>query len=256
MTQMSPSVPTVETSSTSGTGGTTVASVGPSCVGSAWNLSPYLWLVCINKLEEVIIYLVEVMLSECCDMLTFCLFTEKLITGTREALCVPGSPVQSQSPPAGGGGGSSGMGSRRGSISSLSSVTSMLEDKDDEKIRCCHHCMDTLLKIQHKLEEKDHVPDIVKLYEVGPSNYLVDGKNHYIFKNLSLPLLPLVSFDVFFSSCLEFTLLYPSRHSVFVFVISCCSLAQNFSSCQRLRMCMEKVDERAPEYIKMAESLK
>ncbi|KAE8293632.1 Rabenosyn-5 [Larimichthys crocea] len=111
---------------------------------------------------------------------------QKLISGTRESLCVPGSPVQSQSPPAGGGG--SGMGSRRGSISSLSSVTSMLEEKDDEKIRCCHHCMDTLLKRQQKLEEKDHTPDIVKLYE-------------------------------------------------------------------RLRMCMDKVDEKAPEYIRMAESL-
>ncbi|XP_076022660.1 rabenosyn-5 [Genypterus blacodes] len=109
----------------------------------------------------------------------------KLISGTREALCVPGSPGQTQSPPAGGSGG---MGSRRGSISSLSSVTSMLEEKDDEKIRCCHHCMDTLLKRQQKLEEKDNMPDIVKLYE-------------------------------------------------------------------RLRMCMEKVDERAPEYIRMAESL-
>lgn len=91
-------------------------------------------------------------------------FIEKLISGTREALCVPGSPVHSQSPPTGGG--NSGMGSRRGSISSLSSVTSMLEEKDDEKIRCCHHCMDTLLKRQQKLEEKDHVPDVVKLYEV------------------------------------------------------------------------------------------
>ncbi|KAM9751547.1 rabenosyn-5 [Menidia menidia] len=111
---------------------------------------------------------------------------QKLINGTREALCVPGSPGQSQSAPAGAAG--SGMGSRRGSISSLSSVTSMLEEKDDERIRCCHHCMDTLLKRQQKLEEKDHVPDIVKLYE-------------------------------------------------------------------RLRMCMEKVDEKAPEYIRMAESL-
>lgn len=92
-------------------------------------------------------------------------WAEKLTNGTREALCVPGSPSQSQSPPSGGS--SSGMGSRRGSISSLSSVTSMLEEKDDEKIRCCHHCMDTLLKRQQKLEEKDHVPDIVKLYEVG-----------------------------------------------------------------------------------------
>ncbi|XP_004070825.1 rabenosyn-5 [Oryzias latipes] len=111
---------------------------------------------------------------------------QKLIYGTREALCVPGSPGQTQTLPAGGG--SSGMGSRRGSISSLSSVTSMLEEKDDEKIRCCHHCMDTLLKKQQKLDEKDNIPDIVKLYE-------------------------------------------------------------------RLMMCMVKVDEKAPDYIRMAESL-
>uniref|UniRef100_A0A1A8GA23 Zinc finger, FYVE domain containing 20 n=1 Tax=Nothobranchius korthausae TaxID=1143690 RepID=A0A1A8GA23_9TELE len=111
---------------------------------------------------------------------------QKLINGTREALCVPGSPSQTPYQPAGGG--SSGTGSRRGSISSLSSVASILEEKDDEKIRCCHHCMDTLLKRQQKLDEKDHVPDVVKLYE-------------------------------------------------------------------RLRMCMEKVEEKAPEYIRMAESL-
>ncbi|XP_059188261.1 rabenosyn-5 [Centropristis striata] len=127
----------------------------------------------------------SIMCRKCMEFVPLPL-AQKLISGTREALCVPGSPLQSQSPPAGGGGG--GMGSRRGSISSLSSVTSMLEEKDDEKIRCCHHCMDTLLKRQQKLEEKDHTPDIVKLYE-------------------------------------------------------------------RLRMCMEKVDERAPEYIRMAESL-
>lgn len=128
----------------------------------------------------------SIMCRKCMEFVPLPL-AQKLISGTREALCVPGSPVHSQSPPTGSGGGS-GMSSRRGSISSLSSVTSMLEEKDDEKIRCCHHCMDTLLKRQQKLEEKDHVPDVVKLYE-------------------------------------------------------------------RLRMCMEKVDERAPEYIKMAESL-
>ncbi|XP_055004074.1 rabenosyn-5, partial [Boleophthalmus pectinirostris] len=110
----------------------------------------------------------------------------KLINSTREALCIQGMLSQSQSPPTEGSGG--GMGSRRGSLTSLSSVTSMLEEKDDEKIRCCHHCMDTLLKRQQKLDEKDFVPDIVKLYE-------------------------------------------------------------------RLRLCMEKVDEKAPEYIRMAESL-
>ncbi|XP_034446529.1 rabenosyn-5 [Hippoglossus hippoglossus] len=127
----------------------------------------------------------SIMCRKCMEFVPLPL-AQKLINGTREALCVHGSPGHSQSPPAGGG--SSSMGSRRGSISSLSSVTSMLEEKDDEKIRCCHHCMDTLMKIQQKLEEKDHMPDIVKLYE-------------------------------------------------------------------RLRMCMDKVDERAPEYIRMAESL-
>lgn len=55
---------------------------------------------------------------------------------------------------------------RRGSITSLSSVSSVLEERDDDRIRCCRHCMDTLLKRQEKLEEKDHVPDIVKIYEV------------------------------------------------------------------------------------------
>ncbi|MCJ8735202.1 hypothetical protein PDJAM_G00244310 [Pangasius djambal] len=110
----------------------------------------------------------------------------KLTSGTREALCVPGSPRQGASP--GGGGPTVQQTSRRGSITSLSSVSSVLEEKDEDRIRCCRHCMDALLRYQHKLEEKDHVPDIVKLYE-------------------------------------------------------------------RLRMCMEKVDERAPEYIRMAESL-
>lgn len=48
----------------------------------------------------------------------------------------------------------------------------------------------------------------------------------------------------------------PVIHSHLSSGVSCCSLAPNLSSCQRLRMCMEKVDERAPEYIRMAESLK
>ncbi|XP_061625668.1 rabenosyn-5 isoform X1 [Phyllopteryx taeniolatus] len=121
----------------------------------------------------------SIMCRKCMDFVPLPL-AQKLINGTREALSVPGSRSQSQSP--------GGMGSRRGSLSSLSSVTSMLDEKDDEKIRCCRHCMDTLLKRQHKLEERDFVPDIVKLYE-------------------------------------------------------------------RLRKCMEKVDEKAPEYIRMAESL-
>lgn len=131
-------------------------------------------------------------------------FTEKLISGTREALCVTGSPGHSQSPPTGGG--SSGMGSRRGSISSLSSVTSMLEEKDDEKIRCCHHCMDTLLKRQQKLEEKDHVPDIVKLYEVNGS-FAVSPSLLFLFSS---------RWDVL-----------PVIHSNLSFGVSCGSLGSN-----------------------------
>lgn len=106
----------------------------------------------------------------------FFYLTEKLINGTREALCVHGSPPShSQSLPAGVS--SSSMGSRRGSISSLSSVTSMLEEKDDEKIRCCHHCMDTLVKRQQKLGEKEHTPAVVKLYEVRTRSRLHQTSN-------------------------------------------------------------------------------
>ncbi|XP_062387461.1 rabenosyn-5 [Sardina pilchardus] len=128
----------------------------------------------------------SIMCRKCMEFVTLPL-AYKLTSGTREALSAPaGSPGQKES---------SGSGvavvpslPRRGSISSLSSVSSVLEERDDDRIRCCHHCMDTLLKRQEKLEEKDHVPDIVKLYE-------------------------------------------------------------------KLRLCMDKVDEKAPEYIRMAESL-
>ncbi|XP_051964990.1 rabenosyn-5-like [Xyrauchen texanus] len=85
----------------------------------------------------------------------------KLTSGTKEDLCAPASSGQSGSPgeqvirqiP------------RRGSISSISSVTSVLEEKDEDHVRCCRHCMDSLLRHQCKLEERDHVPDIVNLYE-------------------------------------------------------------------------------------------
>ncbi|XP_072203949.1 rabenosyn-5 isoform X2 [Excalfactoria chinensis] len=79
-------------------------------------------------------------------------------------------------------------GSRRGSISSISSVSSVLDEKDDDQIRCCQHCKDTLLKREQQIDEKEYTPEIVKLYE-------------------------------------------------------------------KLRLCMEKVDQKAPEYVRMAESL-
>ncbi|MGH0147780.1 UNVERIFIED_CONTAM: hypothetical protein FKN15_033901 [Acipenser sinensis] len=105
---------------------------------------------------------------------------DKLTSATKEAVSSLGSPSLSPS--------SSVQGSRRGSISSMSSISSVLDEKDDERIRCCHHCMGTLHKREQQMDEKDYAPEIIKVYE-------------------------------------------------------------------KLRMCMEKVDQKAPDYIKMAESL-
>ncbi|XP_026876954.2 rabenosyn-5 [Electrophorus electricus] len=129
----------------------------------------------------------SIMCGKCMEFVPLVL-AYKLTSGTREALYVAGSPGHGAPPGGGGLTVQQPQASRRGSISSLSSVSSVLEEKDEDRIRCCHHCMDALLRHQRKLDEKDHVPDIVKFYE-------------------------------------------------------------------RLRMCMDKVDEKAPEYIRMAESL-
>ncbi|KAL2807157.1 rabenosyn-5 [Daubentonia madagascariensis] len=104
---------------------------------------------------------------------------DKLTSASKDSLSAHTSPSQSPN---------SIHGSRRGSISSMSSVSSVLDEKDDDRIRCCTHCKDTLLKREQQIDEKEHTPDIVKLYE-------------------------------------------------------------------KLRLCMEKVDQKAPEYIKMAASL-
>ncbi|XP_077930892.1 rabenosyn-5 isoform X2 [Halichoerus grypus] len=104
---------------------------------------------------------------------------DKLTSASKDSLSTHTSPSQSPN---------SVHGSRRGSISSVSSVSSVLDEKDDDRIRCCTHCKDTLLKREQQIDEKEHTPDIVKLYE-------------------------------------------------------------------KLRLCMEKVDQKAPEYIRMAASL-
>ncbi|KAE8612156.1 hypothetical protein XENTR_v10012744 [Xenopus tropicalis] len=121
----------------------------------------------------------SIMCKRCTELITLP-FASKLTSASKHSLSAHGSPNLSPS--------SSAQTSRRGSISSLSSVSSVLEEKDDDKIRCCHHCKDTLLKREQQLDEKEHTPEIVKYY-------------------------------------------------------------------QKLRSCMEKVDEKAPEYIKMAQSI-
>ncbi|NXS61531.1 RBNS5 protein, partial [Brachypteracias leptosomus] len=120
----------------------------------------------------------SIMCKKCMELVSLPL-ANKLTSASKEALGSHPSPNSSPS---------SVHGSRRGSISSISSVSSVLEEKDDDRIRCCQHCKDTLLKREQQIDEKEHTPEIVKLYE-------------------------------------------------------------------KLRLCMEKIDQKAPEYIRMAESL-
>ncbi|XP_002758732.4 rabenosyn-5 isoform X1 [Callithrix jacchus] len=120
----------------------------------------------------------SIMCKKCMELISLPL-ANKLTSASKESLSTHTSPSQSPN---------SVHGSRRGSISSMSSVSSVLDEKDDDRIRCCTHCKDTLLKREQQIDEKEHTPDIVKLYE-------------------------------------------------------------------KLRLCMEKVDQKAPEYIKMAASL-
>lgn len=120
----------------------------------------------------------SIMCKKCSELISLPL-ANKLTSASKDSLSTHTSPSQSPS---------SVQGSRRGSISSLSSVSSVLDEKDDDHIRCCAHCKGTLLKREQQLDEREHSPDIVKLYE-------------------------------------------------------------------KLQLCMEKVDQKAPEYIRMAASL-
>ncbi|XP_058534570.1 rabenosyn-5 isoform X1 [Ochotona princeps] len=120
----------------------------------------------------------SIMCKKCMELISLP-FANKLTSASKDSLSTHTSPNQSPN---------SVHGSRRGSISSVSSVSSVLDEKDDERIRCCVHCKDTLLKREQQMDEKERTPEIAKLYE-------------------------------------------------------------------KLRLCMEKVDQKAPEYIKMAASL-
>nr|XP_014693919.2 LOW QUALITY PROTEIN: rabenosyn-5 [Equus asinus] len=120
----------------------------------------------------------SIMCKKCMELISLPL-ANKLTSASKDSLSTHTSPSQSPN---------SVHGSRRGSISSMSSVSSVLDEKDDDRIRCCTHCKDTLLKREQQIDEREHTPDIVKLYE-------------------------------------------------------------------KLRLCMEKVDQKAPEYIRMAASL-
>ncbi|KAJ1110710.1 hypothetical protein NDU88_008058 [Pleurodeles waltl] len=120
----------------------------------------------------------SIMCKKCMEVVSLPL-ASKLTSASKQVLSSHSSPNLSPN---------SGRTSRRGSINSLSSVSSILDEKDDDRIRCCRHCQGTLLKREEQIDEREYTPEIVKCY-------------------------------------------------------------------QKLRLCMEKVDLKAPEYIKMAQSI-
>ncbi|XP_003463229.1 rabenosyn-5 isoform X1 [Cavia porcellus] len=120
----------------------------------------------------------SIMCKRCMELISLPL-ANKLTSASRDTLSTHTSPSQSPG---------SVHGSRRGSIGSVSSVSSVLDEKEDERIRCCGHCKDTLLRKEQQMDEREHTPAITRLYE-------------------------------------------------------------------KLRLCMEKVDQKAPEYTRMAASL-
>ncbi|XP_003409791.1 rabenosyn-5 isoform X1 [Loxodonta africana] len=97
----------------------------------------------------------SIMCKKCMEFVNLPL-ANKLTSASKDSLSTHTSPSQSPT---------SVHGSRRGSVSSMSSVSSVLDEKDDDRIRCCTHCKDTLLKREQQIDEKEHTPDIVKLYE-------------------------------------------------------------------------------------------
>lgn len=120
----------------------------------------------------------SIMCRKCTELIGLPL-ANKLTSASKDSLSAHASPSHSPG---------SVQGSRRSSISSVNSVSSVLDEKDEDRIRCCAHCKDTLLKREQQMDEREHTPDITRLYE-------------------------------------------------------------------KLRLCMEKVEQKAPEYIKMAASL-
>ncbi|XP_012923186.2 rabenosyn-5 isoform X2 [Heterocephalus glaber] len=120
----------------------------------------------------------SIMCKKCMELISL-LLANKLTSASRDALSTHTSPNQSPG---------SVHGSRRGSIGSVSSMSSVLDEKENERIRCCRHCKDTLLRREQQMDEREHTPAITRLYE-------------------------------------------------------------------KLRLCMAKVDQKAPEYTRMAASL-
>ncbi|KAM5279660.1 rabenosyn-5 [Ctenodactylus gundi] len=120
----------------------------------------------------------SVMCGKCTELVSLPL-AEKLTSASRDSLSTHTSPSQSPG---------SRQGSRRASVGSVSSSSSVLDEKDEEHIRCCVHCQATLLRREQQMDERQRAPVITRLYE-------------------------------------------------------------------KLRLCMEKVDQQAPEYIRMAASL-
>ncbi|EHA98693.1 Rabenosyn-5 [Heterocephalus glaber] len=100
----------------------------------------------------------SIMCKKCMELISL-LLANKLTSASRDALSTHTSPNQSPG---------SVHGSRRGSIGSVSSMSSVLDEKENERIRCCRHCKDTLLRREQQMDEREHTPAITRLYESHP----------------------------------------------------------------------------------------
>lgn len=246
MTRMSRSVPTVETSSTSGTGVTTVVSVGPSCVGSVWNSSPCLWPVRMYRTpsnKEIIRYQVKVLWNVC------------LVSVLRKAdQWNPGGPVRAWKPRSDPVAPSRRWRQRDG----------LQEGQHQQPEQRYLHAggkgwwEDSLLSplYGHTAEEAAEVGREGSCARYCETLRGKNEKNRFLI--LSPLLFPVVQWILGFLFLLSrvYTAVSFLSYSVFLLGFPVVHFTLNLSSCQRLRMCMEKVDEKAPEYIRMAESLK
>ncbi|XP_062890860.1 rabenosyn-5 [Mobula hypostoma] len=83
-------------------------------------------------------------------------FAQKLTSAVRASVTAGSAPVGSERMPSGG------ESSRR---SSVSSVGSLLEDSEDDRIVSCGHCCSILERQERRLEERESSPVICQLYQ-------------------------------------------------------------------------------------------
>ncbi|XP_067836854.1 rabenosyn-5, partial [Heptranchias perlo] len=91
-----------------------------------------------------------------CNQFLAVSFAQKLTSAVRASVTAGGSPCAADQTAG------SGESARRLSVAS---VSSLLEEKEDDRIMSCQHCRGILEQRERRLEEKDSSPVIAQLYE-------------------------------------------------------------------------------------------